>query len=52
LLAIDAKLAVQAPLAYTVIVTDSPVVGAGLLAFDALGAAPEVLDNVRAALAG
>jgi len=50
--AIDAKLAEQAPLAYTVIVTDSPVVGAGLLAFDALAATPDVLDNVRAALAG
>ena len=50
--AIDAKLAARAPLAYTVIVTDSPVVGAGLMAFDALGASPDVLDNVRAALHG
>ena len=52
LAAIDAKLAQRAPLAHTVIVTDSPVVGAGLLAFDALGATPDVLDNVRAALHG
>jgi len=48
--AIDAKLAERVPPAYSVIVTDPPVLGAGLLAFDALGATPEVLARVRQSL--
>ena len=48
--AIDAKLAEQVPGAHTVIVTDPPVLGTGLLAFDALGAAPDVLARVRQSL--
>jgi len=48
--AIDAKLVVAAPLAYTVIVDDPPVLGAGLLAFDALGADAATLARVRASL--
>jgi len=45
--AVDERLEAQAPGAHTVIVTDPPVVGAGLLAFDALQAPPETLACVR-----
>jgi N-acetylglucosamine kinase-like BadF-type ATPase len=48
--AIDARLAADAPGAHPVIVTDPPLVGAGLLAFDALDAAPDVLARVRESL--
>lgn len=48
--AVDAKLAERVPGAYSVIVTDPPVLGAGLLAFDALGATPDVLARVRQSL--
>ncbi|MCL2803407.1 MAG: N-acetylglucosamine kinase [Micrococcales bacterium] len=50
--AIEAKLAMREPLAYSVIVTDPPVLGAALMAFDALGASPAVLDEVRRSLSG
>jgi len=48
--AVDAKLAQLAPQAHVIIVDDPPVLGAALLAFDELGAAPDVLARVRTAL--
>jgi N-acetylglucosamine kinase-like BadF-type ATPase len=48
--AIDTKLATTLPKAYTVIVHDPPVLGAGLMAFDALRADDAVLARVRASL--
>jgi len=49
--AVDAKLAEKAPGTYSVIVSDPPIVGAALLAFDALGADAGVQGVVRAELA-
>ena len=48
--AVDAGLAARAPGARAVVVREPPVLGAALLAFEALGADPGVLARVRAAL--
>ena len=48
--AIDAGLAQRAPGTYAVIVTDPPIVGAALLAFDALGVDHDVQQCVRRSL--
>jgi len=50
--AVDRLLADRAPGARAVVVTDPPLVGAALMAFDALGAGPDVLDRVRDSLRG
>ena len=46
--AVDIRLRERAPGAYAVIVSAPPILGAALLAFDELGAPPEVLARVRA----
>ena len=48
--AVESKLADKAPGAYVVVVTDPPVLGAALLAFDALEATADVLAQVRVSL--
>ena len=47
---VDRKLAERAPGTYSVIVADPPIVGAALLAFDALGTGMDVQAVVRAEL--
>jgi len=49
--AVDERLAQRAPGTYAVVVADPPLVGAALLAFDALGAGAEVQQRVRTGLA-
>ncbi|MCL2316288.1 MAG: hypothetical protein FWC46_04260 [Actinomycetia bacterium] len=48
--AVDRLLAERAPGAHAVIVTDPPLVGAALMGFDALEAAPDVPERVRVGL--
>jgi N-acetylglucosamine kinase-like BadF-type ATPase len=48
--AVDVGLAERAPGAYTVIISEPPILGAALLAFDALGAGTDVSAQVRASL--
>ncbi|MDR0782265.1 MAG: ATPase [Propionibacteriaceae bacterium] len=47
---IDQQLTAALPEAQLIIVEDPPVVGAALLAFETLGARPELLDQVRSSL--
>ena len=48
---IDERLALRAPLATTRVVVSAPVLGAGLLGLDAVGASPGAKDRLRAAYA-